>query len=46
MATSSRKIQAILSIIAGIVVIVNPDVLAWVVGLYLIIVGALDLMNK
>lgn len=39
------NLNPILAIIAGIVVIAFPSVLAWIVGLYLIITGILDL-NK
>ena len=40
------NLSAILSIIAGIVVIVSPAILAWVVGLYLIITGILQITGK
>ena len=40
---AKTNVTAILAIIAGIVVIAAPNVLAWVVGLYLILTGALDL---
>ncbi|HIH37721.1 DUF3096 domain-containing protein [Candidatus Woesearchaeota archaeon] len=37
--------MAILSIIFGILVIMNPAFLAWIVGLYLIVTGVLSLMG-
>jgi uncharacterized membrane protein HdeD (DUF308 family) len=37
------NLTAILSIVAGILVLVFPSILAWAVGLYLVIVGLLDL---
>jgi uncharacterized membrane protein HdeD (DUF308 family) len=37
------NITAILSIIAGVLVVVFPSILAWAVGLYLVISGILDL---
>ncbi|MFC1894050.1 DUF3096 domain-containing protein [Chloroflexota bacterium] len=40
----SGLIGGILSIIAGIIVLVKPKVLAWVVGIYLIIFGIFAVM--
>ena len=40
------NLMAILAIIVGIIVLAAPQVLAWAVGLYLIITGILDLINK
>jgi len=39
--TVSKPILAIIAIIFGILVIVFPDLLQWIVGLYLIISGIL-----
>jgi len=39
--TVSKPILAIICIIFGILVIVFPDLLEWIVGLFLIIQGAL-----
>jgi hypothetical protein len=36
----SGVIGGILAIIAGIVVIIKPQIIAWVLGIYLIIFGA------
>ncbi len=36
----SGVIGGILAILAGIVVIIKPQIIVWVVGLYLIIFGA------
>lgn len=41
----SMKTSAILAVIAGILVLAFPNFLAWAVGLYLIITGALDLFS-
>ena len=38
-------VAAILTIIFGILVIVFPDLIAWLVGIYLIIVGLIDLIG-
>ena len=40
----SGLIGGILAIIAGILVLVKPKILAWVVGIYLIIFGVSALM--
>lgn len=39
----TTNFTAIVSIIAGIVVLAKPEILAWVIGLYLIIAGVLAL---
>lgn len=39
------NLTAIVSIIAGIITLIFPDILAWVVGLYLIIAGVLALVK-
>lgn len=40
----SGVVGGALAIIAGIIVLIKPKVLAWVVGIYLIIVGAIALL--
>jgi uncharacterized membrane protein HdeD (DUF308 family) len=39
--TMSKPIMALIAIIFGILVIVYPDLLQWIVGLYFIIQGVL-----
>ena len=39
--TVSKPVLALIAIIFGLLVIVLPDLLEWIVGLYLIIQGAL-----
>lgn len=39
--TLSKPVLAAICIIAGIIVIVFPGIIAWVVGLFLIVQGAL-----
>jgi len=39
--TVSKPVLAILTIIFGVLVIVFPDLLAWIVGIFLIIQGIL-----
>jgi uncharacterized membrane protein HdeD (DUF308 family) len=36
----------VLSVIAGIIVLVYPQILNYVVGIYLILMGLLSLLNK
>ena len=38
-------IIAIITILVGILVIVKPRILAWIVGIYLIVVGVLALIG-
>jgi uncharacterized membrane protein HdeD (DUF308 family) len=43
--TVSKPILAIICIIFGLIVIVFPDLIAWVIGLFLIIQGILMLTD-
>jgi uncharacterized membrane protein HdeD (DUF308 family) len=43
--TVSKPILAVIAIIFGILVIVFPDLLVWIVGLYFIIQGILLLLD-
>ena len=43
--TVSKPILAIIAILFGILVIVFPDLLVWIVGLYFIIQGILLLLD-
>jgi uncharacterized membrane protein HdeD (DUF308 family) len=43
--TVSKPILAIIAILFGILVIVFPDLIAWIVGLYFIIQGILLLLD-
>jgi uncharacterized membrane protein HdeD (DUF308 family) len=38
-------IMGIISILVGILVIVKPKLLAWIVGVYLIVVGAIAVIG-
>lgn len=40
----SGLIGGILAVVAGIIVIIWPRIIAWVVGIYLIIVGAFAIL--
>ena len=37
------SLQPLLALIAGILILVRPRLLAWIVGLYLIVIGLLGL---
>jgi uncharacterized membrane protein HdeD (DUF308 family) len=39
-------ITAIVSIIAGIIIIALPQIIAWAIGIYLIIIGILKLSKE
>ena len=43
--TVSKPVLAVIAIIFGLLVIVFPDLLVWIVGLYFIIQGALLLTD-
>ena len=40
------QLQPIVSLIAGILVLVAPRFLSWIIGIYLIVVGAMGLLGK
>ena len=40
----SGWLMGILSIIAGILIILMPNLLAWIVGIYLIVIGILAIL--
>ena len=43
---SRKKIFGIVAIVFGILVIAKPDILAYIVGLYLVISGILGLLEE
>ena len=42
----NKMLVGIIAIIAGIIILVFPAILAWVIGIFLIIWGILSLMGK
>jgi uncharacterized membrane protein HdeD (DUF308 family) len=40
------QLQPIVALIAGVLVLVAPRFLSWIIGIYLIVVGALGLLGK
>jgi len=43
---SRKKIFGIVAIVFGVLVIAKPDILAYIIGLYLIISGILSLVEE
>ena len=46
MAKNTKNVLAMVSIILGIIVIAAPQILAWAIGLYLIVTGIISLAGK
>ncbi|MFC2008694.1 DUF3096 domain-containing protein [Chloroflexota bacterium] len=42
----SNQVLGIIAIAAGILILVFPGMLAWIVGIFLIVFGVLTLMGK
>lgn len=40
------QLQPIVALLAGILILVAPRFLSWIIGIYLIVVGALGLLGK
>ncbi len=40
------QLQPMVSLIAGILILVAPRFLSWIIGIYLIVVGALGLLGR
>jgi hypothetical protein len=40
------QVQPVVTLLAGILVLVVPRFLSWIVGIYLILIGALGLLGK
>ncbi len=40
------QLQPIVALIAGILILIAPRFLTWVIGIYLIVVGVLGLLGK
>jgi uncharacterized membrane protein HdeD (DUF308 family) len=43
---ANKLIMGIIAIVAGIIVLVWPAILAWIIGIFLIIYGILILLGK
>ena len=40
------QLQPIVALIAGILVLIAPRLLTWIIGIYLIVIGVLGLLGK
>jgi len=40
------QLQPIVALIAGILILIAPRLLTWIIGIYLIVVGLLGLLGK
>jgi len=40
------QLQPVVSLIAGILILVAPRLLSWIIGIYLIVIGAMGLLGK
>jgi uncharacterized membrane protein HdeD (DUF308 family) len=39
-------VMGIIAIVAGIIVLINPAIIAWVIGIFLIVYGILMILGK
>lgn len=42
----SKTVVAIIAIVAGIIILVWPELMRWVIGIFLIVWGVMTLMGK
>jgi len=42
----NKMVMGIIAIVAGIIVLIWPDIIAWVIGIFLIVYGILILLGK
>jgi hypothetical protein len=40
------QLQPVVSLIAGILILVAPRLLSWIIGIYLIVIGVMGLLGK
>jgi threonine/homoserine efflux transporter RhtA len=40
------QLQPIVALIAGVLVLVAPRLLTWIIGIYLIVIGVMGLLGK
>ncbi len=40
------QLQPVVALIAGILILIAPRLLSWIVGIYLVIVGVLGIMGR
>ncbi|MHC1728260.1 MAG: DUF3096 domain-containing protein [Syntrophobacteraceae bacterium] len=42
----NMHLQPIVSLVAGILILVAPRLVSWIIGIYLIVIGGLGLMGR
>ena len=43
---ANKMVMGIIAIVAGIIVLINPAIIAWVIGIFLIVYGILMILGK
>jgi len=43
---ANKMVVGIIAIVAGIIVLINPAIIAWVIGIFLIVWGILTILGK
>lgn len=43
---ANKVVMGIIAIVAGIIVLIWPDIIAWVIGIFLIVYGLLLILGK
>lgn len=43
---ANKMVLGIIAIVAGIIVLINPAIIAWVIGIFLIVYGILMILGK
>jgi uncharacterized membrane protein HdeD (DUF308 family) len=44
--TNSGMVMGVLAIVAGLLILVWPELVRWIIGIFLIVWGILSIMNK
>lgn len=40
------QLQPVVALIAGVLILIAPRLLSWIVGIYLVVIGVLGLMGR
>jgi len=40
------QLQPVVALVAGILILIAPRLLSWIVGIYLVVIGVLGLMGR
>ena len=44
--TNSGMVMGVLAIVAGLLILISPELVRWIIGIFLIVWGILSIMNK